>query len=877
MAMSPLRHALQREIFTPREQRLLAVSFVWKAGRKRKSAILCAAVSSEQKASGEVVLMTVKAVKSHYKLNDSWPASELTLVDGIDAVKETAEFHLHLDKVYKWVSSSSAEKKAFVTCLWKINQRYLQDKVQFLNISPAILEEVLPWQHGRVPATPESKAVEEEAEEEDFQELTLREAVDVQRLMEESDGAMQDAQAFTQTLHANLASLDQENFHSLMETERQGEQLLSLLDEALLEVTHIEDVLSHYDELLHGVQKQMDILHASSAWLQHIDRNHSQLCSELCQLVDRLSVREEHLQVLTKGDLENEEQMKGCVAAVRALSQGLNAPLSTGQRRLQGAAEQLIRFESVRQTFELRLCRHITSAVILQGLREGEDGAGTEPWKPHAFHVSLLRYKPLMEWLKESNPIILQQLSKVYAENICKLYERQMKDLFDAARLQLCGLKDSKKIGVISALPDSVTSAAGCMASASRSAPVSSYSEGQASMVIQQVFRQLGAVCIKEQEFLTSFFGLNSSSSTVAFHAGRRSSVVDQTQNPVTREQKKRPHSWIRMSASLEAPEPCVEGWDCVQAVLGSAEPRLCALLSSCEKAEPLSCLVVLRCVGRGLSQYQLQLTASFYCSLLRCAQQHSQHSLRTCAESLCREVESPQALKRTRGGILPFVTRLEDFMYHGKAILMGEEERWGLDSLYAKLLKAAVHTLEKLSGSNARSGPLVVRLMNYHQLVNFLEQLRLSGLEEVHEEAKERMALHLRHYMAMQMGQPLGLLSDFLDGVQGHLAHGVQEEEVGFQLAYSKQELRRVAERYTGREVRRILEASHRRLSRELADSPRLLQEVWSAMKTAFLEKYREAESLINKCYPGAGISLDFTEQDLLEYFSTISRDSPT
>lgn len=46
-------------------------------------------------------------------------------------------------------------------------------------------------------------------EEEDFEEVTLREAADVQRLMEESDGAMQDAQAFTQTLHANLASLDQ--------------------------------------------------------------------------------------------------------------------------------------------------------------------------------------------------------------------------------------------------------------------------------------------------------------------------------------------------------------------------------------------------------------------------------------------------------------------------------------------------------------------------------------------------------------------------------------------------------------------------------------------------------------------------------------------
>lgn len=34
--------------------------------------------------------------------------------------QETTEFDLHIDKIYKWVSGSPAERDAFITCLWKV-------------------------------------------------------------------------------------------------------------------------------------------------------------------------------------------------------------------------------------------------------------------------------------------------------------------------------------------------------------------------------------------------------------------------------------------------------------------------------------------------------------------------------------------------------------------------------------------------------------------------------------------------------------------------------------------------------------------------------------------------------------------------------------
>ena len=67
----------------------------------------------------------------------------LILTFGIAAVlviQENPEFDLHFEKVYRWVASSTAEKNSFISCIWKLNQRYLRKKVEFVNVSSQLLE-----------------------------------------------------------------------------------------------------------------------------------------------------------------------------------------------------------------------------------------------------------------------------------------------------------------------------------------------------------------------------------------------------------------------------------------------------------------------------------------------------------------------------------------------------------------------------------------------------------------------------------------------------------------------------------------------------------------------------------------------------------------
>lgn len=55
-------------------------------------------------------------------------------------LQESPEFDLHFDKVYKWVASSTVEKNTFISCIWKLNQKYLRKKIGFINVSSQLLE-----------------------------------------------------------------------------------------------------------------------------------------------------------------------------------------------------------------------------------------------------------------------------------------------------------------------------------------------------------------------------------------------------------------------------------------------------------------------------------------------------------------------------------------------------------------------------------------------------------------------------------------------------------------------------------------------------------------------------------------------------------------
>lgn len=112
-----------------------------------------------------------------------------------------------------------------------------------------------------------------------------------------------------------------------------------------------------------------------------------------------------------------------------------------------------------------------------------------------------------------------------------------------------------------------------------------------------------------------------------------------------------------------------------------------------------------------------------------------------------------------------------------------------------------------------------------------------------------------------------------FFEGVQLKVSQGVKETEISYQMAYSKQELRKIISQYPAKEVKKGLESLYKKVEKHLCEEENLLQVVWRAMQEEFITQYNYLEERIQRCYAGSMINLDFTITDILGFFTEIAQ----
>lgn len=78
-------------------------------------------VKPVERKGGGVVSTGVVVGGASYRKAKTWGLGEIRVVDGRSTTPEVTEFDLHIDKtVYKWVASNVAEKKSFISCIFKV-------------------------------------------------------------------------------------------------------------------------------------------------------------------------------------------------------------------------------------------------------------------------------------------------------------------------------------------------------------------------------------------------------------------------------------------------------------------------------------------------------------------------------------------------------------------------------------------------------------------------------------------------------------------------------------------------------------------------------------------------------------------------------------
>ncbi|NXC04686.1 EXOC1 protein, partial [Orthonyx spaldingii] len=381
--------------------------------------------------------------------------------------------------------------------------------------------------------------------------------------------------------------------------------------------------------------------------------------------------------------------------------------------------------------------------------------------------------------------------------------------------------------------------------------------------VLEQVLRELQPLCTSEQQFLQEFFRLGHDSAELQALEVRVSTVGPSHLIPDLS------HGLVWFLRPEEVTTQLLSD------IFRCLEPELRAFLDICNKVHPLGCLQVLVTLSDSVFGTQGSSSApcsSFLHTLLGNVLLLAKSNFNKCIVTLCKELEEAKTPSRTRGGILPCVSRFQEFVAFSEEVFRTSRRRGELDKAQLRLASSVFSSICSLASANLRANTDLVMMENFHHIHNFLCQKSIPCLENKKREAKQKSREHMEKYVTTCLGQPLERLSHFFEGVKARLAQGVKEEEVSFQLAYSKQELRKVIEKYPGKEVKRALETLYRKIHKYLSPEENLLPVVWQAMEREFIRQYREFEELIQRCYAGSGIALEFTREDLLSYFNSIT-----
>ncbi|XP_041340546.1 exocyst complex component 1-like [Pyrgilauda ruficollis] len=454
---------------------------------------------------------------------------------------------------------------------------------------------------------------------------------------------------------------------------------------------HEEPLLNHSMAFMeHLVQELQGLEEANLQAIISSGQQVAQLMSCLDAALAELQLSREHRAALSRADLSSPAAIAACTAAARALSSCMDLPIHPSYRKLQAVAEQLILFETLKQNFESSFINHITNIFELQGSSQAPaPGAPTGSMaapRHRPQHEELLPYSPLMAWLRSTNPALFWDLPKVYSQNLGRLYEREIRALFEQAKISLSGrrkgsLQDTweKPMGTRQprwSLPRS------------RESQEDTPARGNICRVLQQVLSELQPLCTSEQQFLQEFFCLGCDS--VELQAlGVRGSASKGGEPMAPPEEPPR-------TKSQSQPEEAIT--QMLSEIFSCLEPELRAFLDVCNKVHPLGCLQVLVALSDSVFGNWGPSSAppsSFLHTLLGNVLLLAKSSFNKCIGNLCKEMEEAKTGSRTRGGILPCVSHFQEFVALSEEVFRTSQRRGELDKAQLRLASSVFSSSE--------------------------------------------------------------------------------------------------------------------------------------------------------------------------------------
>ncbi|XP_013100310.2 exocyst complex component 1 [Stomoxys calcitrans] len=902
-SLANIKHVLQKELFNGCGERLLSVVTVTKTYKKKRACYLCVVTTPPPVPVISVCLIKQAEQKDgEYKKKRVWQLDEIKWLDGRSEQFDIHEFDVQVEKLYKWYALNLHERQNFLAVLYKQIQKHGRGtKAEFRNIPSAWLMDKSPeklpgitnsglgteagelrGRDGHRKAGTETED-EEESEFQEFTALTEKEASELSKLFSECDYAVKDAEMLIEKLSKELHDLDGANIQSVLASEKQVMMLMEHIDKAIGEADKFEERLDSYEEILSHVKETMEKIGGKNAMIKIANNNNIKLKEELSKIITQLDFPGSYQQVLQSPDLKTAEGRKAAIAAAQSLQQALNSDIDPSLQRLVAVRDQMKRFENWKKSFLVPVIKHLNCLFIHLSNEIGDTPLpSTELILPNhaSVHHELTPYTELMHWIKAMDRSKYDGLTAVYTKSLSKIYERDIRNFFNLAKMQISDkLRSSREDLDVSSSTTSKKNAVSSVPHGTLGVNRDQWGPGVDSVdrdrfdaVLEKVLAELEPIALQEQRFCINFFQMDvvsPSAKSVGLDVMEKS--TDMSQSLLLS-----PSSTAGGNDGTQFPQKKLdrqineEVRRLMNALFGCLEQELVNFIQSFERFDCFYSLYVLE----RLTQHVMsaQDTHSFlsmtFASVLVQVKRNFDRFMQQQLQSI-RDAKLP---KRSKCGILPYVENFEYFSQTTEDFFRKSTRRTDMEK-YIQLINAIFEGINMNAKEHPKTPLQVVRMENYHHMYSLLARLKVPSLDELKKEAKARYNEALTNYVIQYFGRPLEKLNLFFEGVQQKIAQGVKETEISYQMAFSKQELRKVISQYPAREVKKGMENLYKKVEKHLCEEENLLQVVWHAMQEEFIVQYKFLEERIQKCYAGSMISLEFNIQDILNFFSDIAR----
>ncbi|ORX62016.1 hypothetical protein DM01DRAFT_1315340 [Hesseltinella vesiculosa] len=694
-------------------------------------------------------------------------------------------------------------------------------------------------------------------------------------------------------LLGELHALEAANVHAIIQSDERVQSMVDRIDSALQELDNMESWLSLYAAELNSMGDDIYEIETQNRGLQILTVNQNNLIKELDHILDTISIPREYLDNLKYDPLDTPRDIDRCQKSAAILQRVLKTKLDDNMDELVVVQEMMEMYNNCSNEFSTRVYDYLISKIDSLARQLMAAGVPAQRKRPMAHaHDSvedaLTPYQGFSLWFKEMEPRMYSELQQHYAVSFAPTFERDIRDMVDVTRPYFSNMRhrtydeieylfrsdESRTARALAYGANKLSSVAGAGTGAGYRGSMDGHANAQratfdddekaAADAFTQLIAQCGTHVCREQNFLCEFFQQSPMAPRSFLERGPVIEHVSDKSHLFSRHDKIRD---VKIAKKLR---------NLMDILFESLEPTLVPLVELALKTDPTQSAGMMTAVEYQMYKWQgtdQEFIYAFFESLFM----RLVRSFRQFVAEQIKIIEDTKINSKKRRGILStfrvfplFVQRLE---LSAQSTEPESQTRQTVNAAYEKIISSMMSSLDTIAKESDEGGDdkeqlnaSIMYIENMHHYYHALRSMKLPLLEASVKDAKAKYESTLASYIRAVVRRPLGKLVEFFDGVEALLRTSTPEE-VAFHVNYNKTQLRRVLSGYPPREIHKAMEQLYKRVDKHFSEEEGLLQVIWRGIQEDLIRQHERMERLINRCYPDAGVHLEFKIQDLLNH----------